>query len=70
MSLRKGKKNRDSANISQDNIMDKKRRKTVVSYPQDTDTTFDESATIMDHPMSESEEKGIPNEGKISENLF
>ena len=66
MSLRKGRKKRDSANILQDNIMDKKRREKRVSFTQDTDTTFDESATIMDHPMSESEEKGLPNEGKMS----
>ena len=67
MSLRKGKKNRDSGSILKDNIMDKKRREKRVPFSEDTDTTFDERTTIMDHQTSESEEKGLPNAGKMSE---
>ena len=67
MALRKGKKNRDSGSILKDNIMDKKRREKRVSLSEDTDTTFDECTTIMDHPTSESEEKGLTNAGKMSE---
>jgi hypothetical protein len=55
MALRKGKKNRDSGSILKDNIMDKKRREKRVSLSEDTDTTFDESTTITDHPTAESE---------------
>jgi hypothetical protein len=50
--------------------MDKKRREKRVTSPKDTDTTFDESMTIMDHQTSESEEKGLPNAGKMSENYL
>ena len=70
MALRKGKKNRDSGSILKDDIIDKKRQEKRVSLSEDTDTTFDESTTIMDHPTSESEEKGLPNAGKMSENFW
>ncbi len=66
MSLRKGKKNRDNAGILKDNIMDEKRREKQVSFAEDTDTIFNESATIMGSQTSESEEKGRSNTGKMS----
>ena len=47
--------------------MDKKRREKRVLFSEDTDTTFDESTIIMDHQMSEREEKGLSNTGKMSE---
>ncbi len=57
MSLRKGKKSRDNAGILKDNIMDEKRREKRVSFTEDEDIIFDESATIMGSQASESEEK-------------
>jgi hypothetical protein len=48
MSLRKGKKSRDDAGISKDNILDKKRQEKLVSFAKVPDTIFDESSTIMD----------------------
>jgi hypothetical protein len=66
MSLRKGKMSRDNAGILKDNIMDEKRREKHVSFAKDTDTIFDEGATIMGSQTSESEEKGLSNIGKMS----
>ena len=67
MSLRKRKKSRDNAGILKDNIMDEKRREKRVSFTDDKDTIFDESATILGSQTSESEEKGRSNTGKMSE---
>jgi hypothetical protein len=55
ISLRKGKKSRDDAGISKDNILDKRRQEKCVYFDKVPDTTFDESSTIMDQLGSESE---------------
>jgi hypothetical protein len=70
MSLRKGKKSRDDAGISKDNILDKRRQEKRVSFAKGSDTIFDESSTIMDQLESESEEKYKSNSGFALRHYF
>jgi hypothetical protein len=70
MSLRKGRKSRDDAGISKDNIMNKKRQEKRVSFAKVPEAIFDERSTIRGQLESESEEKYHSNSGKMSDEFL
>ena len=70
MALRKGKKGRDDAGISKDNILGKRRKEKRVSFAKVRETIFDERSTIEGPRVSESKEKYQSNSGKMSEDFL
>ena len=70
MALRKGKKGRDDAGISKDNILGKRRKEKRVTFAKVPETIFDEGSTIAGPRVSESKEKYQSNSGKMSEDFL
>ena len=70
MALRKGKKGRDDAGISKDNILGKRRKEKRVTSAKVPKTIFDEGSTIAGPRVSESKEKYQSNSGKMSEDFL
>ena len=70
MALRKGKKGRDGAGISKDNILGKRRKEKRVTFAKVPETIFDEGSTIAGPRVSESKEKYQSNSGKMSEDFL
>ncbi len=70
MLLRKGKKSRDGAGISKDNILGKRRQEKRVSFAKVPEAIFDERSTTMGQLESESEEKYQSSSGKMSDKFL